>query len=174
MAVLPRMREPNARNELVFRRARSVDTMRSQEELDGIERQNVKITKYAHNNIKKHKQSNGKAIPIDTLQTTNKELIKLRSVDVEQKASIKRLRENHEILEKQLLSKEELVDYCKKIADDEWDKKTSLLLDQVLREYLPLIESTVREKLRQQFISRKQAIDKGMSELVSSLASSDE
>ena len=67
LALLPKIKEPNIKNESAFRRARSVDTMRSQEELDGIEKQNVKITNYANNNIKKQKQPNGKALPSKTL-----------------------------------------------------------------------------------------------------------
>jgi len=173
MGTLPRIRGPNVKNESVFRRARSVDTMRSQEELDGIETQNIKITTYGNNNIKKQKQSNGKALPNTALED-NEELIKLRNLDLEQKSIIKKLQENYRILEKQLLSKGDLVNYCKKIVDDEWNKKTSLLLDQIVREYLPLIESTVRDKLKEEFNLRNNVVYKRVTEFINDLSNINE
>ncbi len=163
MHLLPAVKEPNPnpKPESAVHRSRSVNTMKAQEamnELEGIERQDVKINKYSRNDMKKRKLSNGRIVQVEELKESAA-IRGLKKTLLEQSVVIKRLTENYGILEKQLLSQGDLMQYCKKIVDEEWETRKNVLLDQVIREYLPSIETLIQARVKDAVMQRKEAID---------------
>jgi len=171
----PMNREPNHKSEASFRRARSVDTNAQREIMnvhEGIEnRQRIKITNYAKSDMKKPK-----LLLSAKLTTENKEeysanyavLAELEKENFEQQNIIKRLQENYQILERQLMPKEELIKYCRKLVEEDWNTRKEGLLDQVIRDYLPTIEEKIRNSLKSEFENRKNLMENSISSYISS------
>ena len=161
MQLIPKIKEPNQKPESSFRRSLSVDRARMPEamnELEGIERQDVKINKYSRNDMKKQKLSNGRILQPEE-RKENAIIIGLEKRVLEQNITIKRLSENCKILEKQLLPSAELMQYCRKMVEEEWETHKNGLLDQVIREYLPKIEEGIQSGVLKAVMGRKEAID---------------
>ena len=168
----PKIKEPkHKKSETLVRRSHSVSTAEVRDgvnELGGVEqRQNIKITNYANSDMKKAKLMNsGNSLCNRDKEDINGEAAELEQIVYKQQLEIKRVEENYKILSKQLMTKEELMGYCEKVVEEEWEAKKTVLLDQVIREYLPRIEGAVKEKMKEALMLRKDSVDRGIMKYV--------
>ncbi len=125
-------------------------------ELEGIERQDVKIQKYSRSKMKNHKLANGKLCR-GTGSPFNSASIQQRLADKE--ALITELTTSYKALEQRLIAQTELIQHCKKAVQEEWDAHKADLLQQLNQEYLPKLDAIFQERVLLAVDTRKQEID---------------
>ena len=131
-------------------------------ELEGIERQDVKIQKYSRSNMKNHKLANGKlcAAPGSSSALTLQQRL------AGQEALLQELTENYKALEQRLIAQTELIQHCKKVVNEEWEARKAELLEQLTLEYLPKLPSIFQERVLLDVQTRKQEIDQYLLERI--------
>ena len=157
--MLPRAIEPNQKQESSFHRSRSyINSSRAEamNELEGIERQDVKIQKYSRSNMKNHKLANGKLCrtPGSPLNPTS-----MPQRVAEKEGQIDDLAQRYAVLEQRLIAQTELIQHCKKVVQEEWESRKPHLLQLLASTYLPQLDTILQERVLVAVLTRKPDID---------------
>ena len=165
---VPKYKEPNKIFESSIHRSHSAATKKkkSQEymnELEGIERQDVKIMRYTRNDIKKSKLANGRV----KQELSDESLIinGLHQKIEEQEHAINSLNEKYKQIEHQMLAQNEVIQYCKRTVDSEWKAREEELRKKLAEQCSEKFETLLEERVKYMIKQRKEEVTKLVLEL---------
>ena len=155
----PKIMQLNHKHEASGHRSRSANNkklLEAMNELEGIERHDVKIAKYTRSDLKKHKLSNGR--PKDDNNKEGSAIQELHRTLVEQEKIINQLNSTYETLELQLRAQTDLLQHCKKGIDAEWESRKDSLREQVIKENMDKFQDLIEERIKAVLSQRKAEI----------------
>ena len=151
---MPPSMEPNYKSSQALSRSHSAtrNFQEAMNELEGEERQGIKIEGYARADIKNHNLSPEKYKKRELAKT-------LKKVVAEQAMIIGRLQDEYEILETRLISQTDKIQQCKKIIGEEWDKREDKLRKQLNDKYNKKFKEYANERTKSVIKNRGQDIN---------------
>ena len=157
-------------------------------ESEGKERQLIKVSSLKDSKFNKHGQAHinnriiGNGItnaildntlahqphiypqPHHTQNSATESILRRENINLRQRVNdleyaIQREKENYGVLERQIMDQNELVRYCRKFVDEEWEIRKNRLMLQVTSKYSEDIEGIINMKIKEHIKDRKQKID---------------
>ncbi len=157
MQLLPKsmtMKQKPGTNFHRSRSARSKKDLEGTNELDGGERQDVKIEKYTRSEMKRRGLvEGGQRSEAETMQ-------ELQKAVVEQQNMVDIMTQKYKTLEMQMIAQTEIIQYCKKGVDAEWEERKEGLRARLVEEYMrDKFAGLLQERAKEALERRKGEID---------------